>query len=168
MPERVDYAAGTEAQALLPSARLELCDAPCLLRSIRTTLTLATDHIGKGCDRDTYAVRSQRKLCGASKDSVDLLPSPGPSTSWTAGLSRDEGREADEVFEFDGVSSAAIVPDNLVEHSLAQKFSIGVWVKHRPRPRQDPHVKEHILCAADDHSEFSMLFGKLCYQRSRF
>lgn len=155
IPERVDYAAGVGSQPLLPSARLDLCDAPCILRNVRATLTLATDHIGKGCDRDTYGVRSQRKLCGASRDSVDLLPTPGPTTSWTASLSRDEGREADEIFEFDGVDSAAIVPNDVLEHTLAQKFTIGVWVKHRPRPRQDPHVKEHILCAADDHSKFS-------------
>lgn len=151
VPERVDYAAGVGSQPLLPSARLELCDAPCTLRSLRTTLSLATDHIGKGCDRDTYSVQSQRKLCGASRDSVDLLPTPGPSTSWTSLLSRDEGREADEIFEFDGANSAAIVPNDVLEHALAQKFTIGVWMKHRPRPRQDPHVKEHILCAADDH-----------------
>ncbi|KAL7303254.1 hypothetical protein TKK_0004453 [Trichogramma kaykai] len=151
VPERVDYAAGVEAQPVLPSARLELCDAPCSLRSLRATLTLATDHIGKGCDRDTYTVRSQRRLCGAARDSIDLLPTPGPLTPWTASLSRDEGRESDEIFEFDGANSAAIVPDDVLEHNLAQKFSIGVWVKHRPRPRQDPHVKEHILCAADDH-----------------
>ncbi|KOC61054.1 Calsyntenin-1 [Habropoda laboriosa] len=151
IPERVDYAAGVGSQPLLPSARLDLCDAPCILRNVRATLTLATDHIGKGCDRDTYGVRSQRKLCGASRDSVDLLPTPGPTTSWTASLSRDEGREADEIFEFDGVDSAAIVPSDVLEHTLAQKFTIGVWVKHRPRPRQDPHVKEHLLCAADDH-----------------
>lgn len=154
MPERVDYAAGVEAQPLLPSARLELCDAPCQLRSLRATLSLVTDHIGKGCDRDTYTVRSQRQLCGASRDSVDLLPTPGPATPWTASLSRDEGREADEIFEFDGANAAAIVPEEVLDHSLAQKFSIGVWVKHRPRPRQDPHSKEHILCAADDHSEY--------------
>ncbi|XP_046617694.1 calsyntenin-1 [Neodiprion virginianus] len=151
IPERVDYAAGAGPQPLLPSARLELCDAPCVLRNLRATLTLATDHIGKGCDRDTYGVRSQRKLCGAARDSVDLLPTPGPSTPWTSSLSRDEGREADEIFEFDGASSAAIVPNEVLDHALAQKFSVGVWVKHRPRPRQDPHVKEHILCAADDH-----------------
>ncbi|XP_057335563.1 calsyntenin-1 [Microplitis mediator] len=151
IPERVDYAAGAGPQPLIPSARLELCDAPCLLRNLRATLTLATDHIGKGCDRDTYGVRSQRKLCGASRDSVDLLPTPGPTTPWTASLSRDEGREADEIFEFDGSVSAAIVPADVLDHALAQKFTIGVWIKHRPRPRQDPHVKEHILCAADDH-----------------
>ncbi|KAH0552706.1 calsyntenin-1 [Cotesia glomerata] len=151
IPERVDYAAGAGPQPLIPSARLELCDAPCLLRNLRTTLTLATDHIGKGCDRDTYGVKSQRKLCGASRDSVDLLPTPGPTTTWTASLSRDEGREADEIFEFDGSNSAAIIPADILDHALAQKFTIGVWIKHRPRPRQDPHVKEHILCAADDH-----------------
>ncbi|XP_011309111.1 calsyntenin-1 [Fopius arisanus] len=151
IPERVDYAPGAGSQALIPSARLELCDAPCILRNLRATLTLATDHIGKGCDRDTYGVDSQRKLCGASRESVDLLPTPGPTTTWTSSLSRDEGREADEIFEFDGSSSAAIIPSKVLDHTLAQKFTIGVWMKHRPRPRQDPHIKEHILCAADDH-----------------
>ncbi|XP_034937014.1 calsyntenin-1 [Chelonus insularis] len=151
IPERVDYAPGAGPQPLIPSARLELCDAPCILRNIRSTLTLATDHIGKGCDRDTYSVQSQRKLCGASRDSVDLLPTPGPNTTWTSTLSRDEGREADEIFEFDGINSAAIIPADRLDHTLAQKFSIGVWIKHRPRLRQDIHDKEHILCAADDH-----------------
>lgn len=151
IPERVDYSADAGPQPLIPSAHLELCDAPCNLRNLRATLSLATDHIGKGCDRDTYSVQSQRKLCGASKDSIDLLPTPGPSTTWTSSLIRDEGREADEIFEFDGTSSAAIIPAEILDHALAQKFSIGVWMKHRPRPRQDPHVKEHILCAADDH-----------------
>ncbi|KAK0096763.1 hypothetical protein PV326_004451 [Microctonus aethiopoides] len=151
IPERVDYAAGAGSEPLMPSARLELCDAPFILRSLRATLTLVTDHIGKGCDRDTYGVQSQRNLCGASPDSVDLLPTPGPTATWTAALTRDEGKEADEVFEFDGINSAAVIPGNVLDHNLAQTFSIGVWIKHLPRRGQDPHAKEHILCAADDH-----------------
>lgn len=59
-------------------------------------------HIGKGCDRDTYSVQSQRKLCGASPSAIDLLPSPGVGAEWTKPLISDEGHESDQMFEFDG------------------------------------------------------------------
>ena len=53
-------------------------------------MTLETSHIGKGCDRDTYNLASQRQLCGASDLAIDLLPDPqqvrpifsGLSVSW--------------------------------------------------------------------------------------
>lgn len=59
-------------------------------------------HIGKGCDRDTYSVQSQRKLCGASPSAIDLLPTPGVGAEWTKPLISDEGHESDQMFEFDG------------------------------------------------------------------
>lgn len=64
IPERIDYAPGTGREDLLPDATLELCDIPCSVSNVMTRITLATSHIGKGCDRDTYSVQSQRKLCG--------------------------------------------------------------------------------------------------------
>ena len=39
-------------------------------------VTLEPSHIGKGCDRDTYNLASQRQLCGASELALDLLPDP--------------------------------------------------------------------------------------------
>lgn len=66
IPERVDYAPGSGREDLFPTAQLKLCDVPCTVHSVQTKLTLATSHIGKGCDRDTYSVQSQRKLCGNS------------------------------------------------------------------------------------------------------
>lgn len=67
IPERVDYAPGSGREDLFPTAQLKLCDVPCTVHSVQTKLTLATSHIGKGCDRDTYSVQSQRKLCGNTK-----------------------------------------------------------------------------------------------------
>jgi len=64
IPERIDYAPGSARQELFPEASLELCDVPCAMTNIETKLQLSTTHIGKGCDRDTYGVHSQRKLCG--------------------------------------------------------------------------------------------------------
>jgi hypothetical protein len=64
IPERIDYAPGSSRQELFPESTLELCDLPCGINTIETKLQLSTVHIGKGCDRDTYGVHSQRKLCG--------------------------------------------------------------------------------------------------------
>ena len=43
---------------------------------LQAEVTLETSHIGKGCDRDTYNLASQRQLCGASDLAIDLLPDP--------------------------------------------------------------------------------------------
>lgn len=64
VPEEIDYFPTTGRKDLFPNAQLRLCDDPCRVKSVNAKLTLATSHIGKGCDRDTYSVQSQRKLCG--------------------------------------------------------------------------------------------------------
>lgn len=152
VPERVDYAPLSGMETLFPTAQLKLCDVPCNVNKVNATLTLSTSHIGKGCDRDTYSVQSQRKICGASSESVDLLPTPGVSGSeWTKTLATDEGHESDQMFEFDGANSAVAIPNDVLNHSLSSTFTIGTWMKHKPQPNQDKYVKEHILCSADDH-----------------
>jgi hypothetical protein len=56
-----------EGRRLVASgAELEPCDIACNFTQFAVTVKLATDHIGKGCDRDTYSLQSQRKLCGNS------------------------------------------------------------------------------------------------------
>ncbi|XP_045466915.1 calsyntenin-1 isoform X1 [Harmonia axyridis] len=151
LPERVDYAPTTGKQELFPSASLELCDVPCNIRKLRTRVDLATRHIGKGCDRDTYSVQSQRKLCGASPSAIDLLPSPGVGAEWTKPLISDEGHESDQMFEFDGSSTAVSIPNHVLDHNLPPTFTFATWMRHAQHPNQDKHIKEHILCSADDH-----------------
>jgi hypothetical protein len=87
-------------------------------------------------------------------ESVDLLPSPGIGSEWTKSLPTDEGRESDQIFEFDGASSAVAIPSDVLDHSLASTFTIATWMKHKQHPDQDKHVKEHIICSADDHSKY--------------
>lgn len=64
IPEEIDYYPTSGRKDLFPNAQLRLCDDPCHVKNVNAKLTLATSHIGKGCDRDTYSVQSQRKLCG--------------------------------------------------------------------------------------------------------
>ena len=74
--ERVEYAPGAGQKLVLPSARLDLCDsATCTPQQVTATVHLVTSHIGKGCDRDTYSIQSQRKLCGMwlLTPSVDIM-----------------------------------------------------------------------------------------------
>ena len=68
------YIPGTGPQPVFPASHLTLCPASCGVAHLETSLTLHTDHVGVGCDRDTYSLQSQRKMCGASNQAVELLP----------------------------------------------------------------------------------------------
>lgn len=94
-------------------------------------------------------------LCvGASTESVDLLPSPSTGADWTRDLRTDEGHESDQIYEFDGASNAAVVPESALNHNLSTRFTLSFWMKHEaPLDPANKHMKEHIICNADDHSK---------------
>lgn len=60
--KRIEYEPGTGSLGLFPSMHLETCDEP--ITSIQASVELETNHIGKGCDRDTYSEKSLHTLCG--------------------------------------------------------------------------------------------------------
>lgn len=64
VPDQVSYIAGSGRQKIAENAHLQLCDKDCTPEQVTVTVSLTTKHIGKGCDRDTYSITSQRKLCG--------------------------------------------------------------------------------------------------------
>ena len=58
----MDYEPGSGLQPLFPAIFLETCgQTPA---SVRTALELQSNHVGRGCDRETYAESSRRRLCG--------------------------------------------------------------------------------------------------------
>lgn len=59
----MEYKAQSGNQKIAPLAQLDWCET-CVPEKISLKMHLATKHIGKGCDRDTYSIASQRKLCG--------------------------------------------------------------------------------------------------------
>ena len=63
-PEHIEYTPGSGRRQLAENAHLDICDESCKPDHISVKMSLATKHIGKGCDRDTYSITSQRKLCG--------------------------------------------------------------------------------------------------------
>lgn len=147
----INYRAGSGQQKLAEGASLRICDNECPPQQINVKLTLTTKHIGKGCDRDTYSVISQRKLCGASGDTVDLLPSP-ESSGWAHNIPTDDGHEMDQVFSFDGHSNALEVPDSVFDHVLHRHFTVSAWLRHddsNVMRHQAKSPKEHIVCMSD-------------------
>ena len=59
------------------------------------------------------------------------------------------------MYLFDG-STGVMVPPEAMTHNLTRNFTISLWLKHEHHAGQDKHVKEHILCNADDHRESSL------------
>jgi len=64
MNDRVEFIPRDHRRLIAASAELETCDDRCNVTHMSLTVTLTTEHIGKGCDRDTYSLESQRKICG--------------------------------------------------------------------------------------------------------
>lgn len=146
-PQKVQLSSDETAQFLAPKSYLETCGNPvCNNSEVTTTLTLQTDHIGFGCDRDTYSLKSQRENCNAEAGAVDLLPSPSQQSPWMANLNTDEGNESEKVFFFDGQSSQATLPEKVAPKNVTDRFSISFWMKHKPRVGGD---KEYILANSD-------------------
>ncbi|XP_053256859.1 calsyntenin-1 isoform X3 [Podarcis raffonei] len=140
--KRMEYEPGTGSLALFPNIHLETCDEP--ITSVQATVELETNHIGKGCDRDTYSEKSLHRLCGASSGTAELLPPPSSTANWTVGLPTDNGHDSDQVFEFNG-TQAVKVPDNVVTVNMKEPFVISVWMRHGPGARE----KETIICNSD-------------------
>ncbi|XP_045779851.1 calsyntenin-1 isoform X2 [Maniola jurtina] len=154
LAERVDYAPGTGPLALFPAARLEACSSdercPGVTR-IQAAVTLQASRAGVACDRDTYTIHAQRTICGLDQKTIDLLPSPGAGNEWAKSLKPDSGRDGEQMFEFDGESTSAVIPESILKHSIGSTFALSTWLRHAPPPDHDKHRKEHVLCLADDH-----------------
>ncbi|KAM6998844.1 calsyntenin-1 isoform 3-T3 [Passerculus sandwichensis] len=140
--KRIEYEPGTGSLALFPGMHLETCDEP--ITSVEATVELETNHIGKGCDRDTYSEKSIHRLCGAASGTAELLPPPSSAANWTVGLPTDNGHDSDQVFEFNG-TQAVKIPDGVVTVNLKEPFMISVWMRHGPGTKE----KETILCNSD-------------------
>ncbi|XP_072893581.1 LOW QUALITY PROTEIN: calsyntenin-3-like [Hemitrygon akajei] len=142
--ERIEYLPGSGSQALFPHIHLETCEQA--VWDIRAVIELQTSHVAKGCDRDNYSEKTLRKLCGASRGEVDLLPPPGPLMNWTRGLPTLESQDTSQVYLFNR-SRAVRVPPGAVPPGLGDSFTLSFWMKHGAASK-DPHARdeEAIVC----------------------
>lgn len=160
IPDRVEFSPLEGRKEIAANAELKLCAGSCDVKKVVATATLMTGHIGKGCDRNTYSLHSQRKLCGALDGTVDLLPNPSTS-GWTKRLPTDDGQESDQIFAFDGRSTSVEIPRNRVNPYLGDQFTISTWMKHESEMEKEEAnhdgrtgkgqsgSKGHILCHSD-------------------
>lgn len=155
LASQVTYIPGTGPQALFGEASFSVCEeSSCFTNSLEAKVFLETNHIGKGCDRDTYGLASQRQLCGASERAIDLLPDPKkPGNEWAHNMIRDMGQSADSSMILLTGKNGYDVPADLLPAFPGKKFTISTWMRHRRRDDGDIHKKEHIICEADDHSK---------------
>ncbi|KAG2469687.1 calsyntenin-3 [Polypterus senegalus] len=162
--KRIEYTPGSGSVPLFPNMHLETCEEP--VWNIQATVELQTNHIGKGCDRDGYSDRSVRRLCGAVRGEVDLLPPPSLSSNWTAGLPTLPSPDSSLVYSFNGSTHVAVVPQAALRDltlAAGDHFTLQLWMKHRPagpaqsRSRKD---EETVMCSTarndDSFSHYSL------------
>ncbi|KAJ3597632.1 hypothetical protein NHX12_001149 [Muraenolepis orangiensis] len=125
--KRVEYTPGSGSVPLFPSLHLETCEET--VWNIQATVDLQTGHIGKGCDRDSYSDRSVRRLCGAVRGEVDLLPPPSPAANWTSSLPTLPSSDSSLVFSFNGSAHVAAVPEPVVAAVSGDHFTLQLWMR---------------------------------------
>ncbi|MEQ2169153.1 hypothetical protein GOODEAATRI_022006 [Goodea atripinnis] len=164
--KRVEYTPGSGSIPLFPSLHLETCEET--VWNIQATVELQTGHIGKGCDRDSYSDRSVRRLCGAVRGEVDLLPPPSPAANWTSALPTLPSSDSSLVFSFNGSSHVAVVPDLVVSALSGDHFTLQLWMRRgatniqpsTPQSRGNRKEEETIVCSTvkndDSYSHYSL------------
>ena len=106
-------------------------------------------------------------ISGASVSSVDLLPNPHLDSSWTKDLPTDDGQESDQIFAFDGRTTAIEVPSSKLDFALGESFTLSTWMKHAASHSEDEvdfakfGRKEHILCHSDGDGNAAVIVSRL-------
>jgi len=71
-------------------------------------------------------------------------------------LPTDDGQESDQIFAFDGKTTAIDVPSSTLQFGLSESFTLSTWMKHGHNEDIDFAKfgrKEHILCSSDGDGE---------------
>uniref|UniRef100_A0A673HGS8 Calsyntenin-3 n=1 Tax=Sinocyclocheilus rhinocerous TaxID=307959 RepID=A0A673HGS8_9TELE len=159
--KRIEYTPGSGSIPLFPNLHLETCEET--VWNIQATVELQTGHIGKGCDRDSYSDRSVRRLCGAVRGEVDLLPPPSPATNWTAALPTLPSSDSSLVFSFNGSTHVAVVPDSVASAVSGDHFTLQLWMRRGGASTQPPanqargtRKEEETIICNDSYSHYSL------------
>uniref|UniRef100_A0A915B050 Cadherin domain-containing protein n=1 Tax=Parascaris univalens TaxID=6257 RepID=A0A915B050_PARUN len=142
--ERVSYTPGVGARKLAPDAHIVTCAASnaCTVKSVESIVTLKSDHIAQGCDRDDVFSSKTQTRCGIDAETVSLLP----ATVEVQGDSNVTG----EKYAFDGKSNAVIVPSETVKRLVPTKFTLSFSMKHAKGTKDEQNNKQNILCESDE------------------
>lgn len=98
---------------------------------------------------------------GAATGEVDLLPMPGPSANWTAGLSVHYSQDSSLIYWFNGTQAVQVPLGSTAglgsgpQESLSDHFTLSFWMKHGATPSKKESKKEEetIVCNTVQNGE---------------
>ncbi|KAL3994852.1 Cadherin domain family protein [Acanthocheilonema viteae] len=137
IPEQVTYIPGSGSVRIAPNAHIVTCaeTQSCILESVKNVLTLQTDHLINGCDRDDFVPAAVQNKCGMDESTITLLAATDDSVT--------------DKYAFDGKSTAVIVPQEKVDDIIPLKFTLTFSMKHARGNKEEQTHKETILCESD-------------------
>ncbi|VDK67035.1 unnamed protein product [Litomosoides sigmodontis] len=137
IPERVTYTAGSGTMRIAPNAHVVTCAEAqsCTLESVKSILTLQTEHLMSGCDRDDFVSEAVWNKCGMDGATVALLAATDDSVT--------------DKYVFDGKSTAVTVPQEKVGGVIPLKFTLSFSMKHARGSKEEQAHKQTILCESD-------------------
>uniref|UniRef100_A0A0R3S206 Calsyntenin-1 n=1 Tax=Elaeophora elaphi TaxID=1147741 RepID=A0A0R3S206_9BILA len=143
IPERVTYIPGSGSVQIAPNAHIVTCaeTQSCTVESVKSFITLQTDHLTSGCDRDDFVPETVQNKCGMDESTITLLTATDDSVT-DNGLANDK-------YVFDGKSNSMIVPQEKVDGVIPLKFTLTFSMKHARGTKKEQALKQTILCESD-------------------
>ncbi|VDK86923.1 unnamed protein product, partial [Onchocerca ochengi] len=143
IPDRVTYISGFGSVRIAPRAHIVTCaeTQSCNVESVKSTLTLQTDHLTNGCDRDYFVPEVVRNKCGMDKATITLLAATDDSAT--------DNDVITDKYAFDGKSTSVIVPEEKVDGVIPLKFTLTFSMKHARGSKEEQALKQTILCESD-------------------
>lgn len=143
IPERVSYVPGSGNVQIMPNAHIVVCTEAqsCTVESIKSLLTLQTEHLTDGCDRDEYVPKIEHNKCGMDEGTIALLTANDDEAN--------ENRIIPNKDAFDG-QTAVIVPPEKITDIIPLKFTLTFSMKHARGTKEEQGLKETVICESDD------------------
>ncbi|VDN05975.1 unnamed protein product [Thelazia callipaeda] len=142
--EKVIYMPESGSVRIAPNAHVFTCSEAqaCILESVKSVLTLQTDHLTYGCDRDDFVPHMVQKKCGMDEATIALLSNMDDNKSVDNNVLVDK-------FVFDGHSRSVIIPEEKVDSVIPLKFTLTFSMKHARGNKKDESTKQTVLCESD-------------------
>uniref|UniRef100_A0A1I8EBB1 Cadherin domain-containing protein n=3 Tax=Wuchereria bancrofti TaxID=6293 RepID=A0A1I8EBB1_WUCBA len=143
IPEQVTYISGSGSVQIAPNAHIVTCaeEQSCTLESVKSVVTLQTDNLTNGCDRDDFIPKAVQNKCGMDESTIALLTATGDSVT--------DNSVTDDKYAFDGKSTSVIVSQEKVDDVIPLKFTLTFSMKHARGSIEEQALKQTILCESD-------------------
>ncbi|VDK43337.1 unnamed protein product [Gongylonema pulchrum] len=141
--ERISYMPDSGSVRIAPDAHIKTCAEAqsCTVESVKSVLTLQTDHLANGCDRDDFVLEAVQNKCGMDESTIALLTATDEEAN--------DNKVIPDKYAFNGKSSSVIVPAEKVDGVIPLKFTLTFSMKHARGTKEEQGLKQTILCESD-------------------